>query len=93
MRRHFSIVVVATTLVLSASCSTANKTEVLSDSVLTTVTQSKAASVDTSALVEKVGAGVPVALTVLERPTISGDAFVPSSLAGREVLLWFWAPW
>ncbi|MED5293490.1 MAG: hypothetical protein VYB56_06510 [Actinomycetota bacterium] len=65
----------------------------MSDSVVTTITQSKTASVETSLLVEKVGAGVPVALTVLEGPTISGDTFLPSSLAGREVLLWFWAPW
>jgi len=93
VRRQFPNVVVATTLVLSASCSTANQAEDLSNPVLTTVTQPKSASVETSVLVEKVGAGIPVALTVLERSTISGDAFVPSSLAGREVLLWFWAPW
>lgn len=93
MRRHFLNVVVVTVLVLSASCSTANQPEVLSHSEPGTVAQSSSASTETSVLVERVGTGVPVALTVLERSTISGDTFVPSSLAGREVLLWFWAPW
>ncbi|MBA52158.1 MAG: hypothetical protein CL456_08610 [Acidimicrobiaceae bacterium] len=93
MRHHFLNVVVATVLVLSASCSTANQPEGLSHSEPTAVTQSNDTGTETSALVEKVDTGIPVALTVLERSTISGDMFVPSSLAGREVLLWFWAPW
>ncbi|MFL2986136.1 MAG: hypothetical protein ACJZ57_02715 [Candidatus Poriferisodalaceae bacterium] len=93
MRRHFSNIVVATVLVLSASCSTASQPDALSQSAATTVTHSSNTNTGTSKLVEKVSAGVPVALTVLERSTISGDAFVPASLAGREVLLWFWAPW
>ncbi len=46
-----------------------------------------------SDLVEKVGTEVPSLLKVLERSTISGEVFEPSSLAGNEVLLWFWAPW
>ena len=35
----------------------------------------------------------PVELAVLERPTLNGAMFDPTSLAGEEVLLWFWAPW
>ena len=42
---------------------------------------------------EKVGLGVPAALTTLEGFTLFGEPFDPSSLAQREVLLWFWAPW
>jgi hypothetical protein len=36
---------------------------------------------------------VPVELAVLERSTLNGAMFDPASLAGKEVLLWFWAPW
>lgn len=36
---------------------------------------------------------VPVELAMLERSTLSGAMFDPTSLAGKEVLLWFWAPW
>ena len=42
---------------------------------------------------EKVGLGVPAALTTLEGFTLFGEPFDPLSLAQREVLLWFWAPW
>ena len=44
-------------------------------------------------LAENVGIGVPVALAVLERPTLDGVMFDPGSLKGKEILLWFWAPW
>ena len=36
---------------------------------------------------------VPVELAVLERSTLNGAMFDPASLAGKEILLWFWAPW
>ena len=44
-------------------------------------------------LAENVGIGVPVALAMLERPTLDGVMFDPGSLTGKEILLWFWAPW
>lgn len=50
-------------------------------------------TVENSVAAEKIGAGVPVALTVLERSSLFGELFDPLSLAGRDVLLWFWAPW
>jgi hypothetical protein len=36
---------------------------------------------------------VPVELAILERSTLNGAMFDPASLAGKDVLLWFWAPW
>ncbi len=93
MRHRFPTAVVVITLALSASCSTADQTEVLANPEVTAAGQSKNTGIETSGLVEKIGMGVPVALSVLESSTISGDPFTPSSLAGREVLLWFWAPW
>ena len=44
-------------------------------------------------LAENVGIGVPVALAMLERPTLDGVMFDPGTLKGKENLLWFWAPW
>ena len=44
-------------------------------------------------LAKNMGTGVPVALAVLERPTLDGAIFDPGSLTGKEILLWFWAPW
>lgn len=29
----------------------------------------------------------------LERPTLDGAVFEADTVAGRDVLLWFWAPW
>lgn len=46
-----------------------------------------------SASGDKAESTVPVELAVLERSTLSGAMFDPTSLAGKEVLLWFWAPW
>ena len=90
--RFFSVVLFAT-LVPLASCSSTDQQKGVSAPIDTQVTLPPDLRVSTSALVEKVGTEVPVALTVLERPTISGELFEPVSLAGREVLLWFWAPW
>ncbi len=78
---------------LPASCSSAERQEVASQPRDTPVTLAQDPLLGTSGLVEKVGTEVPVPLTVLERSTISGEVFEPSSLAGNEVLLWFWAPW
>ena len=80
-------------MALSVSCSNADQTGVLTNPAVTAASQSKNTGMATSGLVEKVGIGVPVALSVLEGSTLSGDPFTPSSLVGREVLLWFWAPW
>jgi len=46
-----------------------------------------------SASRDKAESTVPVELAVLERSTLNGAMFDPTSLAGKEVLLWFWAPW
>jgi hypothetical protein len=46
-----------------------------------------------SASRDKAESTVPVELVVLERSTLNGAMFDPTSLAGKEVLLWFWAPW
>lgn len=46
-----------------------------------------------SASRDKTETTVPAELAVLERSTLNGAMFDPTSLAGKEVLLWFWAPW
>ncbi|MCS5687728.1 MAG: hypothetical protein VX785_12130 [Actinomycetota bacterium] len=63
------------------------------DVVVSTVKQQESLPDEESASLGIVRTGVPVLLTVLERPTLNGATFDPASLAGRDVLLWFWAPW
>ena len=62
-----------------------------STAVATTVTTVE--TVQSPTAKEKVGLGVSTALTTLQGLTRFGDSFDPLSLAQRDVLLWFWAPW
>ena len=62
-----------------------------STAVATTVTTVE--TVQSPTAKEKVGLGVSTALTTLEGLTLFGKSFDPLSLAQRDVLLWFWAPW
>ncbi|HCJ86329.1 MAG: hypothetical protein MB55_05890 [marine actinobacterium MedAcidi-G3] len=93
MRRQFFNVVLLVGLVLATACSTGSRQDVASDSSDTPLTQAPDLNLETSALDETARSEVPPALAVLDRSTITGEVFEPSSLAGNEVLLWFWAPW
>ena len=80
-------------LVLLVSCDTGGVSEGSLGSTIPTTTTATEVAIENSVAEEKLGTGVPVALTVLERSTLFGELFDPLSLAGRDVLLWFWAPW
>lgn len=80
-------------LVLLVSCDTGGVSEGSVGSTIPSTTTRTEVTIENPVAVEKLDAVVPAALTVLERSTVFGELFDPSSLAGREVLLWFWAPW
>jgi hypothetical protein len=93
VRCYFLAAVLVVSLVFPTSCSDTDRHDVASKASDTPVTVTQVLGSDTSAVIEKIATEVPVPLTVLERSDISGQLFDPASLAGREVLLWFWAPW
>lgn len=39
------------------------------------------------------GAEAREAVLALQRPTLDGPVFDAETAVGRDVLLWFWAPW
>tara|TARA_B110000003_G_C16347512_1_gene417360 strand:+ start:366 stop:665 length:300 start_codon:yes stop_codon:yes gene_type:complete len=42
---------------------------------------------------EKTIASIPYELQQLERVTLSGQRFDVDSVIGKDIILWFWAPW
>ena len=88
---HKSSVVLMLILLVACSNSEPSDDWATSTAVETSVTTVEVIQSPTAK--EKVGLGVPTALTTLEGLTLFGESFDPLSLAQREVLLWFWAPW
>ena len=79
-------------MVLS-SCSSDRGSDGLNGLNVSVLTQPDVVPDSDSASGDPAKSTMPVELAVLERPTLNGAMFDPTSLAGKEVLLWFWAPW
>ena len=88
---HTSSVLLTVALIVACGNRATSSDQAMSTVVETTVTAVEPTQSPTAK--EKVGLGVPAALTTLEGFTLFGEPFDPLSLAQREVLLWFWAPW
>ena len=80
-------------VMLLVSCSSNKAKDDSADVVAAEESATTIAPVRTASTREKVGLGVPAALTALEGVTLRGEPFDPATLGQREVLLWFWAPW
>ena len=91
IRLHTSSVLLTVALLVACGNRETSSDQAMSTVVETTVTAVEPTQSPTAK--EKVGLGVPAALTTLEGFTLFGEPFDPLSLAQREVLLWFWAPW
>ena len=91
IRLHTSSVLLTIALLVACGNRETSNDQAMSTVVETTVTAVEPTQSPTAK--EKVGLGVPAALTTLEGSTLFGEPFDPLSLAQREVLLWFWAPW
>lgn len=50
---------------------------------------------DAAAIAEASAAGIETRAAILRLagPQLDGVEFDPNTVAGRDVLLWFWAPW
>ena len=91
MRLHKSSVLLMVALLVACGNRETSDGWATSTAVATTVTTVE--TVQSPTAKEKVGLGVSTALTTLEGLTLFGKSFDPLSLAQRDVLLWFWAPW
>ena len=93
MRALLHNAVLSLSILAVGACSSGSESDVLSRGTVSESKQHYVLADRDSAPVEKVQNKLPVGLAVLESSTLGGEMFDPMSLAGKEVLLWFWAPW
>ncbi|MCS5674133.1 MAG: hypothetical protein NZ605_03905 [Acidimicrobiales bacterium] len=93
MRALLHNAVLCLSILAVCACSSGSESHVLSSGTVSVPKQHYVLADRDSAPVEKVQNKLPVELAVLESSTLGGEMFDPMSLAGKEVLLWFWAPW
>ena len=93
MRELLHNAVLCLSILAVCACSSGSESHVLSSGTVSVSKQHYVLADRDSAPVEKVQNKLPVQLAVLESSTLGGEMFDPMSLAGKEVLLWFWAPW
>jgi hypothetical protein len=94
-RRYVAFFAVA--LIATACAESTNEAQVLEEPAVSSVSspallpKSTTASAPTE--LERTFATIPYELQQLERVTLSGQRFDVDSVIGKDIILWFWAPW
>ena len=94
-RRYVAFFAVA--LIATACAESTNEAQVLEEQAVSSVSspallpESTTASAPTE--LERTITPIPYELRQLERVTLSGQLFDVDSVIGKDVVLWFWAPW
>ena len=84
------VILVATACGTSTDRSSIDSTTTVAPSV--TAPSTTQAPAESSSTVER-SVESRALILALAGPQLGGGTFDPQSVAGREVLLWFWAPW
>lgn len=99
-RRHWAVhrsaaVLVVVIALIVAGCSSADDEATAAGTDVTTVETSAATTppAEIEAEPEPSGDVLPPATFEGQATTVSGETFELSTLAGQDLILWFWAPW
>ncbi|MDG1198359.1 MAG: hypothetical protein P8O86_10115 [Actinomycetota bacterium] len=84
-------------LIATACVESTNEAQVLEEPGVGSVSSppllQKPAPASASRELEKTIASIPYELQQLEQVTLSGQRFDVGSVIGKDIILWFWAPW
>ena len=94
-RRCIAFLVVA--LIATACAESTDEAQSLEETTAVSVSSSpllqKSTTVTAPSELEKSIAPIPDELQQLGRVTLSGQPFDVDSVIGKDIILWFWAPW